>query len=138
MLRRGEHRDGESEGVEGGRVEIVPASHAAQVRGCPGGTREVGQPVGAAFAGRDVAAAADCPGPVQEAEQGVLDRGCPTAGQVDRGASAIVRGAWNRGSASTSLSSGCHRHARFTAVALEKMLPCVSSTAFGWPVVPEV
>jgi hypothetical protein len=73
VLRRGEHRDGESQGGEGGLVEVAAASRSAQVRGCTDGTGEVGQSFGAAFAGREVAAAADGAGPVQEAEQG--DRG---------------------------------------------------------------
>jgi hypothetical protein len=54
-------------------VEVPAASRAAQVRGCPDGTREVGQSLGAACAGRDAAAAADCSRPVQQPEQG--DRG---------------------------------------------------------------
>jgi hypothetical protein len=73
VLRRGEYRDGESQGGEGGLVEVAAASRSAQVRGCPDGTGEVGQSFGAAFAGQDAAAAADGAGPVQEAEQG--DRG---------------------------------------------------------------
>jgi hypothetical protein len=73
MLRRGEHCDVDPERGEGGRVEVAAASRAAQVRGCPDGTREVGQPFGAAFSGRDAAAAADCSRPVQQPEQG--DRG---------------------------------------------------------------
>jgi hypothetical protein len=42
VLRRGEHRGGESQGGEGGLVEVAAASRSAQVRGCADSTREVG------------------------------------------------------------------------------------------------
>jgi hypothetical protein len=70
MLRRGEHRDGESERGEGGQVEVAAASRPAQVRGGPDGTREVSEPLGAASTSRDAAAAANCSRPVQQPEQG--------------------------------------------------------------------